>query len=133
MEWTEDAEFGELLFKKVVHKMATVARATEAAGFLLNHRGLGTTRCVHHLRGDNSGKIERDAAIKAFGELVETCVHNNKNGAIEVAGATSDQGPQFCLITLIRDGNQPRAAVAVIARCPDLEEARERLALIAFH
>jgi biotin carboxyl carrier protein len=51
-----------------------------------------------------------------------------KDGALEVGGAsTLEAEPQYCLITLLREGQDIVAVAAVITRCLNLERAKQRL------
>jgi len=118
---------------------AVVVAGTEAAGFLVERQpgkpgedgaaakeekmGL---RPVAHIRPDESDHETRQAALRAFQNLIVPCVQQNKDGAIEV-GSPDGGEPQFCLITLLKSEGQVVAVSAVITRCRDLERARQRL------
>ena len=68
---------------------------------------------------------------RAFEDLIAPCLAQEKDGAIEVDEKDSGRGKQFCLIHLLRDAaKQATAVIAVITRCKDLTEARERLAMM---
>jgi hypothetical protein len=85
-----------------------------------------TLRPIAHLRPDDSDADTRNAAIRAFQEIVAPCVQQGKDGAIEV-GAPDAGEPQYCLVTLLRSEGMVVAAAAVITRARDLERARQRL------
>jgi multidrug resistance efflux pump len=110
--------------------MAVVVAGTEAAGFVVERGGEGgqdlILRPVAHLRPDDSSQELRDAAIKAFQEIIAPCVQQGKDGAIEV-GAPDAGEPQYCLVTLLRSDAVIVAATAVITRARDVERARQRL------
>ncbi len=107
---------------------AVVVAGTEAAGFLIDRpddERMGL-RLITHIRPDESDEQTRAAAVKAFQNLIQPCIVQNKDGAIEV-GSPDGGEPQFCLVTLLRNEGQLVAASAVITRCRDLERARQRL------
>src|SRR3954470_21985269 len=115
--------------KDLLGTMAVTVAGTEAAGFLIergeqpDQAGL---RVITHIRPDDSDEEIRQAAIRAFTEIIVPCIQQNKDGAIEVG--TPDEGePQFCLVTLLRNEGQAVAVAAVITRCRDQERARQRL------
>jgi hypothetical protein len=113
---------------------AVVVAGTEAAGFLLERGAAGPDggsgfglKPIAHIRPDQSDNETRQAAIKAFTEIIAPCIQQNKDGAIEVGGAAGDVEPQFCLVTLLRNEGEVVAASAVITRCRDNERAQQRL------
>src|SRR3954454_21345954 len=87
--------------KDLLGTMAVTVAGTEAAGFLIE-RGEAPEqsglRVVTHIRPDDSDDDVRQAAIKAFQEIVVPCIQQNKDGAIEV-GPPDEGEPQFCLVT----------------------------------
>ena len=91
------------------------------------HRVRRRARLRHDIRPDQSDNETRQAAIKAFTEIIAPCIQQNKDGAIEVGGAAGDVEPQFCLVTLLRNEGEVVAASAVITRCRDQERAQQRL------
>src|SRR5688572_21813107 len=121
--------------KDLLGTMAVTVAGTEAAGFLIE-QGQATTpgspeaqaglRVITHIRPDDSDDEVRQAAIKAFTEIIVPCIQQNKDGAIEV-GSPDEGEPQFCLVTLLRNEGQAVAVAAVITRCRDQERARQRL------
>ncbi len=108
---------------------AVVVAGTEAAGFLLEKAESGTgLKPIAHIRPDQSDNETRQAALQAFTDLIQPCIQQNKDGAIEVGGgAVGDTDPQFCLVTLLRNDGEVVAASAVITRCRDQERAQQRL------
>jgi hypothetical protein len=58
---------------------------------------------------------------------VAPCITQSKDGAIELGLAGDSHETQFCLVTLLRSDGEVVAVSAVIARCLDLERARQRL------
>src|SRR5215218_6340388 len=108
---------------------AVVVAGTEAAGFLLEkaESGFGL-KPIAHIRPDQSDNETRQAALKAFTEIISPCIQQNKDGAIEVGPSNAgDVEPQFCLVTLLRNEGEVVAASAVITRCRDQERAQQRL------
>src|SRR3954468_1577273 len=115
--------------KDLLGTMAVTVAGTEAAGFLIergerpDQAGL---RVITHIRPDESDEEVRQAAIRAFTEIIVPCIQQNKDGAIEV-GSPDEGEPQFCLVTMLRNEGQAVAVAAVITRCRDQERARQRL------
>jgi len=109
--------------------MAVTVAGTEAAGFVIERvEQEFRLKPQAHIRQDESDAQTRAAALDAFQNLVKPCIVQGKDGAIDlgnVAGAESE--PQYCLITLLRDGPNIVAVAAVITRCLNLERARQRL------
>jgi multidrug resistance efflux pump len=107
---------------------AVVVAGTEAAGFLLERAegGFGL-KPIAHIRPDQSDSETRQAAIRAFQEIISPCIQQNKDGAIPVGAAGEDADQQFCLVTLLRNEGDVVAASAVITRCRDQERAQQRL------
>ena len=70
----------------LITTQATTVVGTEAIGFLIENGEEGTKqlRLLAHVRPDNSAPDVREAAIKAFIELVKPCVKEGKDGAIEI-------------------------------------------------
>jgi multidrug efflux pump subunit AcrA (membrane-fusion protein) len=124
--------------KDLLGTMAVTVAGTEAAGFLIEQAPAQPTgadgdgqpqtalRVITHIRPDDSDDDVRQAAIKAFTEIVIPCIQQNKDGAIEV-GSPDEGEPQFCLVTLLRNEGMAVAVAAVITRCRDQERARQRL------
>ncbi len=114
---------------ELITAQATTVAGTEAAGFLIDNadKQIGL-RLLSHVRSDNSDEQTRTAAINAFQELVKPCIQQSKDGAIDLGMAAGDSvESQFCLITLLRNEGDIVAVSAVIARCRDLERAKQRL------
>jgi RND family efflux transporter MFP subunit len=107
---------------------AVVVVGSEAAAFTLERGESGMTlRAIAHLRPDNCTAEVREAAIKAFQEMVTPCVQQGKDGAVEIRLGDNAAEPQFCLITLLRKDVEVVAATAVITRCMNMERAQQRL------
>lgn len=122
----------------LIHMQAMMVAGTEAAAFIIERtaapaEGDGAAqspfslRPIAHIRPDNSTAEARAEAIQAFVALVQPCVEQGRDGAIEVGGAGDTIDPQFCLVTLLRNEGEIVAASAVITRCPDGKRAAERL------
>ena len=114
----------------LITTQATTVVGTEAIGFLIEPGEDGQTlRMLAHIRPDNSTKEVREQAIKAFIELLQPCVKEGKDGAIEISGPTDAYHPesQYCLVTLLRAEGQAVGISAVITRCMNHERARQRL------
>ena len=114
----------------LITTQATTVVGTEAAGFLIERGPEGFTfRLLAHIRPDQSTKEIREAAIKAFMDLIKPCVTEGKDGAIELAnpGEVYQPESQYCLVTLLRAEGQAVAVSAVITRCMNLDRAKQRL------
>src|SRR6185503_113754 len=61
--------------------MAVTVAGTEAAGFLIERPDDGRSglRTVTHIRPDESDEEVRQAAIKAFQEIIVPCIQQNKD------------------------------------------------------
>ena len=87
-----------------------------------------TLKPLAHIRQDESDAQTRSAALDAFQNLVKPCIIQGKDGAIDLGNTTGPEAePQYCLITLLREGPEIVAVAAVITRCLNLERARQRL------
>ena len=84
-------------------------------------------KSLAHIRQDESDAQTRSAALEAFQNLVKPCILQGKDGAIDLGNAGAEAEPQYCLITLLREGPEIVAVAAVITRCLNLERARQRL------
>lgn len=116
--------------RDLITTQATTVVGTEAVGFLIEDGGDGekSLRLLAHVRPDNSAKDVRDAAIKAFIELVKPCIKEGKDGAIAIGNGDAYQPEsQYCLVTILRAEGQAVAVSAVITRCMNDERARQRL------
>lgn len=114
----------------LIRTQATTVAGTEAAGFLIERGQDGVSyRLMAHLRQDNSTREIREAAVKAFTELVTPCVSEGKNGAIELPSPNEIYQPekQYCLVTILRANGQAVAVSAVITRCMNIDRATQRL------
>jgi multidrug resistance efflux pump len=109
--------------------MAVTVAGTEAAGFVLERANNEfVLKNLAHIRQDESDAQTRSAALEAFQNLVKPCIAQGKDGAIDLGNvAGADNEPQYCLITLLREGQEIVAVAAVITRCLNLERARQRL------
>ena len=106
---------------------AVLVAGTEAAAFLIEQQGEQTNlRPVAHVRPDESDQETRTAAIRAFVSIVQPCVEQGKDGAIEV-GSPDGGELQFCLVTVLRNEGQVVGASAVITRARDTDRAKQRL------
>ena len=115
------------LFRQVVRDAAVAVEGTEAIGFRVD----GAThelRVVVHLRPDEAPPEKRAAAVEAFRRLVTPSVMDGQDAALALAGTGGpDEAPQYCLVHMLSDQTGPRAAVAVISRCVDDDDAYGRL------
>jgi len=114
----------------LITTQATTVVGTEAAGFLVERADGGPGfRLLAHVRPDASTKDVREAAVKAFMDLVKPCVVEDKDGAIEIGppGDVYHPESQYCLVTLLRSEGQAVAVSAVITRCLDIDRAKQRL------
>jgi hypothetical protein len=113
---------------ELITTQATTVAGTEAVGFLIERGSEAVSlRLLAHLRHDNSSAEVRSAAVSACRELVAPCITQLKDGAIELGLTGDSHEAQFCLVTLLRSDSEVVAVSAVIARCLDLERARQRL------
>ncbi len=115
---------------------AVLVAGTEAAGFLLERRKSGgqggqateiELKVLAHVRPDNADAQTRNAALEAFAEIIQPCIEQNKDGAIEISDGSETSEAQYCLVTLLRDGGEIVAVSAVITRARDAERAQQRL------
>ncbi len=106
---------------------AVIVAGTEAAAFLVERKEEGISlRPVAHIRPDDSDQETRQAALRAFHNIVQPCAVQAKDGAIEV-GSPDGGDAQFCLVTLLRNEGDVVAISAVIARARDMDRAKQRL------
>jgi multidrug resistance efflux pump len=109
---------------------ATTVAGTEAAGFLIERGPNGNNfRLMAHLRQDNSAREVREAAQKAFLDLVTPSVAEGKNAVVELTNKNEIYQPekQFCLVTILRSQGQAVAVSAVVTRCMNMDRAKQRL------
>ncbi len=113
---------------ELITTQATTVAGTEAVGFLLERQEQNVgLRLLAHLRHDNSDAEVRAQAVQAFQELIRPCLQQMKDGAIDLGMTGDSHESQFCLVTLLRSDSEVIAVSAVIARCLDLERAKQRL------
>ncbi|HEY2586049.1 MAG TPA: HlyD family efflux transporter periplasmic adaptor subunit [Tepidisphaeraceae bacterium] len=115
---------------ELITTQATTVAGTEAAGFIIDRNGEGFGfRPIAHVRPDASTPEVREAALKAFMELIKPCVTGGKDGAIELSNPSEVYQPetQYCLVTILRAEGQAVAVSAVITRCMNLDRAKQRL------
>jgi hypothetical protein len=113
--------------KDLLTTQAVVVAGTEAAAFLVEREGENFgLRLIHHIRPDESDQETRANAVRAFQNIIQPCVAQRKDGAIEI-GSPDGGDAQFCLITVLRNEGDVVAASAVITRCRDMERAKQRL------
>jgi hypothetical protein len=113
--------------KDLLTTQAVVVAGTEAAAFLVERQGENFgLRLIHHIRPDESDQETRANAVRAFQNIIQPCVAQRKDGAIEI-GSPDGGDAQFCLITVLRNEGEVVAASAVITRCRDMERAKQRL------
>ena len=113
--------------KDLLTTQAVVVAGTEAAAFLVERQGENFgLRLIHHIRPDESDQETRANAVRAFQNIIQPCVAQRKDGAIEI-GSPDGGDAQFCLITVLRNEGDVVAASAVITRCRDMERAKQRL------
>src|SRR5580704_3538374 len=71
---------------ELITTQATTVAGTEAAGFTIERReGSPTLHLLGHIRPDQSTAEIREAAVKAFIDLIKPCVREGKDGAIELS------------------------------------------------
>ena len=118
----------------LVATQAVTVVGTEAAAFLVERAGTDPQgnpqvglKAIAHIRPDESDAQTRQAALRAFQDLIGRCVVEGKDGAIEVGPGNEAGEAQFCLITLLRDQAEIVAVSAVVTRCRNGDLARQRL------
>jgi hypothetical protein len=114
----------------LITTQATTVAGTEGAGFLIERGTEGVElRLLGHIRPGQSTKEIREAAIKAFIDLIKPCVAEGKDGAIELSmpSDSDETDTQYCLVTLLRSDGKAIAASAIISRCRDINQAKLRL------
>lgn len=113
----------DLLMAQAVH-----VAGTEAVCFMIEQQQeQALLKLVNHIRPDNSSPEIKKQAVQAFQEIVQPCVMQNKDGAIEIGQVDAGGETQFCLVTLLRSEGNIVAVSAVITRCLDGERAKQRL------
>ena len=118
--------FNQFLHEIVITQASQVG-GTEAVAFIAERQGEEfSLTTIDHVRPGECDQETREAAIKAFRDLVAPCVAQGKDGAIEV-GSPDGGDAQYCLVTVLRDEGNVVAVSAVITRCRDMEQAKQRL------
>lgn len=113
----------------LITTQAVVVAGTEAAAFQIQ-RGQQAGFILEpaaHVRPDGADSEIRQQAIGAFKELIMPFVQQNRDGAIELAPAQGNDEGQYCLVTILRSGDDMIAVSAVITRCLDAERAQQRM------
>jgi hypothetical protein len=106
---------------------AVLVAGTEAAAFLSQKQeGKLQMKAIAHIRPDDSDEQTRAAALRAFQGIVQPCIEQGKDGAIEI-GSPDGGDSQYCLVTVLRNEGEVVGACAVITRARDLERAKQRL------
>ena len=123
-----------------LRQAAILIGAAEAGFFLiLGNDWNRRFDCLVHLRNDPATPAVKEQARQAFIDLLAPCVKAGKNGVLETAPAVQNRlsetrGPQYCLVVLIRGLDTVPVAVATfIVRCADIEEARDKMRIVALH
>ena len=108
-----------------LRKAAGAIGSTEVAGFSLQGVDKHLTP-VCHIRGgtDDAPPDVKASAMKAFTEIVESCLAQGKDGYFRVGRPDRLKGPQFCLVALARRGEEVVGAAAFIVRCADEDAAK---------
>ncbi len=113
----------------LITTQAVIVAGTEAIGFLIEKgaENAFSLRPVAHVRPDGAPEDVRQQAVTAFQEIINPCVSQGKDGAIEIGGGGEGGEMQYCLVTLLRNEGNIVAVSGVITRCRDLERAQQRL------
>jgi multidrug resistance efflux pump len=118
---------------ELARTQAAVVAGTEAAAFVIEpapgQQG-PQLKLVQHIRNDSASQDVRQRAQEAFRQLVGRFVQEGRDGAVVVGEAKNEndpEGPQFALITLLRNESAVVAASCVICRCRNDELASQRL------
>ena len=117
---------------ELARTQAAVVAGTEACAFVLERDPQGGTglKLVQHIRNDNAGPEVRKRAQEAFRQIAGKCVQEGRDGAIivgEAKGSDDPEGPQYCIVTLLRNEQAIVAVSAVICRCRNDDLAAQRL------
>jgi hypothetical protein len=130
-------DFAAVVFHDMIHRSAIMVGATEAAGFRVYGADTNAPRLekIVHIRPGDASEEVREAALKAFKEIILPCVLKRKPyGAIVVGGSSDAKGEQYCLVRLTLSSEKlPVAASAYIRRCRDKDEALAQLSIISGH
>ena len=117
---------------ELARTQAAVVAGTEACAFVLDKDpdGGAGLKLVQHIRNDNASPDVRKRAQEAFRQIAGRCVSEGRDGAIVVGEAKGDndpEGPQYCIVTLLRNEQAVVAVSAVICRCRNDDLAAQRL------
>lgn len=114
---------------ELARTQAAVVAGTEAVAFVIepSPQGGPALKLVSHIREDNATQELRQQAQAAFRQLMQPCIEQNRDAAIQVGDESDTDGSQFCLVTLLRNENAIVAASAVICRCRNEALATQRL------
>jgi hypothetical protein len=73
----------------------------------------------YHVRPGTANAGEKEAAIRAFTEIIRPCIERNTDGAIEVLEQSRTGNPQYCLVILAHRAGKTIGAAAFVRRCAD--------------
>ncbi|HVT87281.1 MAG TPA: HlyD family efflux transporter periplasmic adaptor subunit [Tepidisphaeraceae bacterium] len=121
--------------QELIRMQAHIVAGTEAAAFLVepspDDPNTLNLKPAAHIREDNSDPQVRAAALEAFGRIIQPCIQQGKDGAIQIEDTHDGSEWQYCLVTLLRNEGNVVAASAVVTRARDSERAKQRLELMA--
>jgi hypothetical protein len=125
-----DEPLNRLAYEFLV-KAATLVDAPEAAAFSIGDDGEnaargGDLRLLSHIRADDAAPDVRDAAVRAFRQLVQPWVEHDRNAVIKIWDQSTGDA-QYCLIARLPDRGRTFAIAALICNCADVGVARSRL------
>ena len=118
---------------ELARTQAAVVAGTEAAAFVIEPapgQSGPQLKLVQHIRNDTASQDVRQRAQEAFRQLVGKFVQEGRDGAVVVGEAKNEndpEGPQFALVTLLRNESAVVAASCVICRCRNDDLAAQRL------
>ncbi|MEM7808571.1 MAG: biotin/lipoyl-binding protein, partial [Planctomycetota bacterium] len=113
---------------ELARTQAAVVAGTEAVAFVIEPSPDGSAlKLVQHIRNDNAARDVRVAAQNAFKQIIQPCVEQGKDGAIQVGDDADADGKQYCLVTLLSNEGAVVAVSAVICRCRNDDLAAQRL------
>ena len=102
-------ENAALFLQTLIRSQAVVVNGTEAAAFLIEHAAGGrivAAETIVHIRPDQATEETLASAVSAFKGIIKPSIEQDKNGVILIEGTESAKGPQYCLITLLREGRK---------------------------
>jgi hypothetical protein len=124
-----DEPLNRLAYEFLV-RAGTLVGAAEAAAFSIggdDEAGRESQlRLLSHIRADDAGAEARDAAVRAFREIVRPWAEHDRDAVIKVWGRSTG-GAQYCLVVRLPDRGRTFAMAALICNCADVGEAREKL------